>query len=337
MKKAIILSFALVLLVSGCTKTEQKEMKTMQPEEIKQKTEKFISGELAKSGMTNATVEAQEVTEEKGLYKVVVKMQSADVSQERDFYVTKDGARIFTDSFLMDPAETSAETPAVEKPKTPAPKVGKQQDKPNIELFVMSHCPFGTQIEKGILPVLDLLGDKVEFELKFCDYAMHGEVEVKEQLTQYCIQKEQVERFNDYLKCFLGDGNSTGCIAKTNVDTEKLKKCTWNTDIELGIMEDFNNKSTWTGSGCPDGGSCFASFNINKEDSVKYNVKGSPALVVNGVVVNTGRRDSQGLLETICSSFSKEPEECAKTLSSDNPSSGFGYNEGSTGSAGSCE
>ena len=29
-------------------------------------------------------------------------------------------------------------------------------EKPIVEAFVMSHCPFGTQIEKGMLPVVSV-------------------------------------------------------------------------------------------------------------------------------------------------------------------------------------
>lgn len=335
MKKAIILSFALVLLVSGCTKAKE-EVKILTPEEARQKTEDFIRADLKRGGIADPIVEATEITEENGVYKVLVKMESPTVKEEKDFYVTKDGARIFIGSFSMDQAPTPA-APEAEKPKAAAPKVSKKQDKPRVELFVMSHCPYGTQIEKGLLPVLDLLGDKIDFYLKFCDYAMHGEVEVKEQLNQYCIQKDEPEKLNDYLKCFLEEGNSTGCIVKAKIDAEKLKKCVWNSDVENGIMEDFNNKNTWIGSGCPDGSSCFASFNLYKEDVKKYNIGGSPTLVINEVIVASARRDSQGLLETICSSFSKEPEECQKTLSSDTPSPGFGYKQGDSASAGSCE
>ncbi|MBU3941884.1 MAG: hypothetical protein KKF74_03150, partial [Nanoarchaeota archaeon] len=47
-----------------------------------------------------------------------------------------------------------------------------KKDKPEVELFVMSHCPYGTQIEKGMLPVARLLGDKIDFNIRFCSYAM---------------------------------------------------------------------------------------------------------------------------------------------------------------------
>ena len=82
----------------------------------------------------------------------------------------------------------------------------KKNDKPTVELFVMSHCPYGTQIEKGIIPAIEALGDKVDFNLKFCSYAMHGEQELREELNQYCIQKEQKDKLLPYLKCFLKEG-----------------------------------------------------------------------------------------------------------------------------------
>ncbi|MEM2131153.1 MAG: GILT family protein, partial [Candidatus Woesearchaeota archaeon] len=74
-------------------------------------------------------------------------------------------------------------------------KCMEKKDKPEVQLFVMSHCPFGTQMEKGILPVVELLGNKIDFKVRFVYYAMHGEVEVKEQLRQYCIQKEQQDKY----------------------------------------------------------------------------------------------------------------------------------------------
>jgi hypothetical protein len=50
----------------------------------------------------------------------------------------------------------------------------EKREKPDVDVFVMSYCPFGTQIEKGLLPVWDLLGDKINLNIRFVDYAMHG-------------------------------------------------------------------------------------------------------------------------------------------------------------------
>jgi len=89
---------------------------------------------------------------------------------------------------LIDMDETeNVEGDDAEQPTAPVAEVTNKTDKPEVELFVMSYCPYGTQMEKGILPAFDTLGDTVDAELKFVDYAMHGEKEVKENLRQYCI------------------------------------------------------------------------------------------------------------------------------------------------------
>ncbi len=216
------------------------------------------------------------------------------------------------------------------KPETKTPSSGANSkiatsDKPNVELFVMAYCPYGTQIEKGILPVIDLLGDKINFELKFVNYAMHGEKEVNENLRQHCIQEEQNDKFISYLKCFLKNSDSPTCLKETNVDTDKLNACTTATDTKFSVTENLNNKQ-----------GPFPAFLINDADNKKYGVKGSPTLVINAQQANSAR-DAESLLQTICSAFTTPPSECNTTLSTTNPSPGFGYDaSGSDSSAGGC-
>jgi hypothetical protein len=231
--------------------------------------------------------------------------------------MTRDGSKFFTQAIDMN--RVTNEPPAVER---------KKQDKPKIELFIMSHCPYGTQIEKGIIPVLEVLGDKVDFELKFCDYAMHGEIEVKEQLNQYCIQKEEPEKLIEYLKCFLEEGITTGCLAKANINTSKIDACTKETDKEFDVMANLADKENWYNDRYPQ-------FNVNKADTEKYGISGSPNLVVNEEKVSAAR-DSKSLLEAVCAGFTNTPNECGQELSSETPSPGFGYGISSGSSDGDC-
>jgi glutaredoxin len=205
---------------------------------------------------------------------------------------------------------------------TKEPQVATQQvtptevqkaEKPKVELFVMSHCPYGAQIEKGIIPVVETLKDKIDFQLKFCDYSMHGEEELKEELNQYCIEKEQNSKLIPYLKCFLKEGKSSECIVSNSIDTTKLNTCVNATEKEFKILE--NSKNTVNGQ--------FPSVGLNKEDNTKYGVQGSPTLVINGTQVQSNR-DSDSLLKLICSSFNNVPDSCNVTLSSDAPIAGFG-------------
>jgi hypothetical protein len=195
--------------------------------------------------------------------------------------------------------------------------VEEKSDKPKVELFVMSHCPYGLQMEKGIIPVAKALGDKIDFKIKFNDYAMHGEKELKEQLSQYCIQKEQSDKYMAYLGCFTKDGDSgiESCLSNAKIDKNKLNGCIAKTDKEFKVLENFNNKAGFKGS--------YAGFEIFKADNEKYNVGGSPTLVINGTQSNSGR-DSKSLLKSICSAFNNPPKECSTELSSDSPAPGFG-------------
>ncbi|MFH1561123.1 MAG: thioredoxin domain-containing protein [Patescibacteria group bacterium] len=42
-----------------------------------------------------------------------------------------------------------------------------QSDKPTLEFYVMSFCPFGNQAETGLKPVAELLGDKVDWQPRY--------------------------------------------------------------------------------------------------------------------------------------------------------------------------
>lgn len=199
----------------------------------------------------------------------------------------------------------------------------EKRDKPNVDVFVMSHCPYGTQIEKGLLPVWDRIGDKIDLNIRFVDYAMHGKKEIDEQLKQYCIQKQGMSKYKKYLECFLKDGKPDNKCAETaDVDKDKLDKCQEKTDNEFGITKNFNDKSKWKGR--------FPPFGINAKDSEKYGVRGSPTLVINDVVVQSGR-SPKAILDAVCKGFKTPPKECSVAISTDNPTPGFGFGKTKAG------
>lgn len=193
----------------------------------------------------------------------------------------------------------------------------EKSEKPVVELFVMSHCPFGTQAEKGILPVVDLLDDTIDFEIKFVNYIMHDLKEVEEQLLQYCIQKDSKQDFKDYLYCFLEDGNTQRCLEETNLNLDAYSQCIESTDSEYQITEMYENESEWISGRYP-------KFLIHNQENILYAVKGSPTLVINGSVVNTSR-DPQSILNAVCEAFETKPRACNTELSSANPQPGFGF------------
>ncbi len=297
--------------------------KTKTPQEIKAITEEFINANLLQ-GENKA--EVKDIVLENGLYKMKVSINSGE--QEIDSYITKDGKTFFPQALEIQKVESdnqNAEAQADSASQQQAQDVAKS-DKPSVELFVMSHCPYGTQIEKGIIPAIQTLGDKIDFSLKFCDYAMHGEKEVNEQMNQSCIAQEQNDKLIAYLNCFLKAGDSEECLKEAKIDTAKLKSCTGKLDKQYEITKKLNDKTSWISGQFPP-------FDVFAADNEKYGVKGSPALVINGTTVSSSR-DSKSLLSSICNGFNNPPSECQKELSSAPPSPGFGEGTGSDTSAG---
>lgn len=269
--------------------------------------EEFINEYLMEPGSKASIVN---ITEEYGLYKIGVDITTSVV----DSYLSKDGKLFFPQALNI--AEINGEeTPANNAASTPVAEITNKTDKPVVELFVMSHCPYGTQMEKGILPVIEALGDSIDFQLKFNSYAMHGEVELIEQMNQYCIMTEQEDVFLDYLNCFLVAGDSESCLASANVNTKKMESCFETTEDEYKILDNFENKVGYQGD--------YPGFSLQEADNTKYGVGGSPTLVINGQTISSGR-DSASLLYTVCSAFNTQPDACFSALSNASPAPGFG-------------
>lgn len=325
MKKTILLAAVLSLIMTGCA--AKSSFKALTPDEAKTKTTEYINTVLLESNpQYKATVES--ISEENGLYKMMVKINDNQI----DSYMTLNGAKFFDRAFDMNQKPATSTAPAAND-QASTQTVNTKKAKPTVEIYVMSHCPYGTQIEKGIIPVIETMGSKVDFKLKFCDYAMHGEKELSEEMTQYCIQKNEPAKLLAYLKCFLGTkagdaAESAACVKSAKISEPKLKTCVAATDKQFKVLAGFADKATWKGGQYP-------AFSVFAADNQKYNVGGSPTLVINGETISSSR-DSASLLKTICSGFDKEPGECQAALSSENPSAGFGYAAGGSASSATC-
>ncbi len=275
---------------------------------------KLIEEQLVAPG---TKVEIKEVTEESGLYEIKLVVANQEITS----YLTKDKMKFIPQLIDVKELEDAKKDNDAKKQVTPVTEVQTKSDKPTVELFVMSYCPYGTQMERGYLPALEALGDTVDAKLKFVDYAMHGEKEVNENLRQYCIQENEPTKLNKYLNCFLGttEGSATesqNCLVQAQINQTLLAQCIATTDAKYKVTELAKDKSSYMSGQFPQ-------FNIDKDDNEKYGVQGSPTLVINGEVVQSGR-DSESVLKAICSAFNEQPEACTKELSNVIPSPGFG-------------
>lgn len=312
----ILIVVAVINFGGGIFKFE----KNLTPDQAKAKAEVFINKNLVQGTTASIT----EITDyNKSLYKLKVKVGTNEI----DSYITKDGKQFFPQSMDIDTLASATgatgtdTTAAAQTPVTPADIV--KSDKPKVEVFVMSHCPYGTQIEKGIVPVMDTLGNKADIQIKFVNYAMHGQIEVEDNIRQYCISQEQNDKYTKYLSCFLKAGDYQGCIASTGIDQKKLDSCFKATDTKFNLLKTFNDKANWGGTYPP--------FAIDEAANKTYGVQGSPTLVINGKQVEANR-DSASLLATVCAAFNKKPAECDAKLASASPSAGFGEGTDAAGS-----
>ncbi len=170
-------------------------------------------------------------------------------------------------------------------------------DKPQVELFVLAHCPFCHQAEKGLLPVVDLLGGNFDFKIRFVHFMLHGEEEKEETYRQVCIREEQPEKYVDYLRCFAKSGDYESCLDDADIEVRELEECFFNR-AEGYYAEDANL-------------------------SEAYGIEGTPTLVINGIKTEFVQRSAASSLRLICSQLDKVPDECFSCLSSQDPFPGF--------------
>ncbi len=302
--------------------------KTMNPEAAAQKAIDYVNENMLSEGIAASY---KDVKSENGLYNFKLTVQE----QDYEAYVTKDGALFFAEgipqAIILD-KDLEEEKAAAEMAKS---------DRPDIKMFVMSYCPYGLQAQKMYLPVYDLLKEKADMGVYFVNYAMHGKIELDENLRQYCIQKEQGEKMSDYLKCFTADTQYSTCtdsdcvadygkcLSSAEVDQEKLSACVAAADEEFGITADYNDESTWLSGVYP-------TFNVNADLNEEYGVQGSPTIVINGKDVSDmlSSRSPEAFKKVVCMSFNEQPEECQTELSGDQSSTGFGVEVSASDSAG---
>ncbi len=192
-----------------------------------------------------------------------------------------------------------------------------KSDKPVVELFIMSSCPYGVQMEKAIMPVQELLGEKADISIKFVNYILHGAKETQENTRQYCIGQNNPDEFWAYLACFAGNGNASACMANASINETAISACMAETYTTYGISDSGTE------------------FPIYSAENTRYGVRGSPTLVINGAVVNVARSPEE-IKKAICSAFITAPEECNTVLSTAQASAGFGYGTSSAPSSGGC-
>jgi len=262
-----------------------------------------------KSQGRDATISS--ISEENGFYKVLVSMDG----QEIPAYVTRDGKYLTTGlipltELVMGNNAVNTNTNTNTNTNSPAANVQKS-DKPVVEAFIFSYCPYGLQFEKAMFPVYDLLKDKVDFKIVAIG-AMHGEYEKIETLRQISIEGlYSKDKLFLYLKEFDVNTNIGACRGDENCLDKYLPNIYKKLGIDKTKVENYMKS---------DAGKIYDEQNARANS---LGIGGSPTFVINGVEAQVSR-NPESIKQAVCDAFNTAPSECSQTLSTTGASAGFG-------------
>lgn len=249
------------------------------------------------------------------LYEVIVSYQGKNIPVQ----ITKDGVYFVRG---ITPITGNLETDQ-NAPQQPATKTTIKSDKPIVEAFIFSYCPYGLQFEKALSPVYDLLKENVEFNIVAIG-AMHGEFERVESLRQISIEQLYgKEKLFLYLKEFNGNSEIGNCMGNDVCLNQYLPIIHNKLGLDKQKVEE--HMKNYAGK--------IYDEQVSKAGSL--GIGGSPTFVINGAIVDV-TRNSNAIKEVICNAFNNAPKECSTALSSAPVSAGFGSGGSGSSSAAQC-
>jgi hypothetical protein len=247
------------------------------------------------------------------MYEVTVSYQGQDIP----VYITKDG-KYFVQAIKEIPTATAGSTTGsvVANTATEVPK----SDKPKVQAFIFSYCPYGLQFEKALIPVYSLLGNKADISIVAIG-AMHGEFEHIESLRQISIEQLYgKDKLFAYLAEFDVNTNIGACSGDATCLDKYLPVIYTKLGIDKAKVDAYMDKSAE------------AIYQQQEALSQSLGISGSPTFVINGVESQVSRTP-EAIKTAICSAFTTAPAECSQTLSTSAAVAGFGASAGSSSGA----
>lgn len=272
--------------ISPSEKTSQTS--NISQEEAAKKIKTFVEENLVDPG---TEINVKDVTQESDLYKATVTIKGKDYVM----YLTLDGKKFFPQGM---------DTNGSDKKKEVAKEIPKS-DKPEVNLYVMSFCPYGNKAEDTLKSVYGLLKDKVNFNFYYIVgtseddiQSLHGPKEVAENEREACVLKEYgKDKWMDFVTYVNANCGSDGSCWETGaknvaIDSSKINTCVSSEGAAL--------------------------MKTNEQDSNTAGADGSPTMTINGVLTEAVYQygNSDVYKQVICSAFNNPPSECNETLSS---------------------
>ncbi len=163
----------------------------------------------------------------------------------------------------------------------------------NVDLYVMSQCPFGVQAVDAIVPAVQKFSGKVALNLEFVGtvddagklHTMHGEDELKGNMYQICAGDVAKDKQLDFILCMNKEWktipkNWEPCAKETGIDSAALSGCV-NGDRGKELLA--------------------ASF----KRTTKAGIQGSPTIKINGDDYKGGRM-THDFVKHICGAYGEK-------------------------------
>jgi len=296
----VIIGLAAILIIFLAFSLTGSQPKTSSSVPLQSCAEKVIGYANENLVQPGTSVSFQSVSENRGIYEIHGKYQSQNVT----LYATKDCAMLFTYGLDMDSTVWATQP-------TPTPTFSPvKTSRPLVDLYVMAFCPYGTQAESAMKPVVNLLGTKADIRLRYITtvrgstvdsvQSLHGLPEAQEDLRQVCIQKNYPQKFWDYIESF-----NTRCYSLSQ-NPASLDTCWRNTTASLGI-------DTAAIDTCATGSDGLGMLGEDETKADQVGATASPTLFINGVKYS-GARTPEAYKQAICNSFDAAPPECGTIL-----------------------
>lgn len=304
MKKNVIIAAVVIILAIVLTGSYKKigslnnifsKNTDIGAEAAKTKAIDFVKNNLVQPG---TDVQANGVIKENGLYKVTFNIGKQEVTT----YITQDGTKFFPQ--VMDIAEVEKKIADNQKETGAEVEDIPKRDTPQVDLYIMSFCPYGNKAEDTIKSVYALLKNKADFNFHYIVnssgddiQSLHGPKEVTQDEREICVltkyNKDKWMDFITYVNANCGsDGTCWEAGAKSlGIDVGIINSCVQSDGVTLMKTEE--------------------------KVSTEADATGSPTMIINGsttkIVYQYG--NSEAYKKAICDAFNAAPEECSKELS----------------------
>ncbi len=254
---------------------------------------------------------------ENGLYELgFVVEQNGEIVGEGYVYATNEHLILGTMFSLNEPingVDNSGQTDST---------IYTKSEKPVVDLFIMSFCPYGLQAVDAFDDAINLLANDTDTKLGYVIYSnyasnygqpweeyclteseeycsMHGINELNEDVRQMCIQRDQPDKLWPYMRLLVADYQA-GTVGASTIEG-KWKTYAEQVGVDVAAVEQC---------ALEDAEELLAE---QVAMTTAYGVSGSPTAIINGTKYS-GARTSEAFKQAICSAFNEEASVCLQEL-----------------------